>query len=354
MTPKTIVFFLPLLTSGGAERVTINILNQLDIDKYTIHLILGTLEGTGRHLLPSHIKVHNLNSPRTLFSVVKLRKKISQINPDIIFSSLNRAHIALNLSLFAKRNRPKVIMRIPSSPKLIAKYNEMGKGFKFLLNQALANADKIIVQTPEMLEEVNIYHKINKDKIKIFLNPIDTKDIDKKSQEPCTLLDKQKINVIASGRLQQEKGYDILIEAFKEVYTQNKRFRLFIIGEDVLGEQKKYEAQINELKLDGVVSFLGFQTNPYKFYQQSDLFVLSSRREGLPNTVLENLYLQKPIVATTCIPFMHTLIENGKNGLLVPVEDSQALANALLNFKTLDSKYQTITFNSQSVNEIFS
>ena len=353
MDKKKIVFFLPLMTSGGAERVTVNIINQLDRKTNEIHLILGTMQGDAVHLIPNDIEVHDLNSPRTLFSIFKLREKIKQLNPHILFSSLNRAHIAIGFALLGFSKKPKTIMRMPSSPKLIFKYNEMGYIFKVLLNFVLRRADRVVAQTPEMKEEIAYYHKVDTKNIKTLINPLDIKSIDINSNKPFSLFDKRYINIVASGRLTVEKGYDILLEAFAIVYKKNPNFRLYIIGANYGNEFKKYQQIINKHKIDNFVNFVGFTKNPYKFYKNSDLFVLSSRREGLPNAVLENLYLKKPVVATKCIPFMETIIENGKNGLLVDVENIEQLAEAILNFKKIDTDYKTIDFNAQSVKNIF-
>jgi len=338
MSKKKVLFYLPNLCGGGAERVSINILNQLNREKYEIHLLLGILEGEAVHLIPQDIEVHNLNSPRTIFSLFKLRKKIKEIKPYAIFSSLNRAHIALNFSLRGISNKPKTIMRVPSSPKLVFKYNEMDKMFKILLDISLKNATTIIAQTPEMKEEIFEYHSVNKDKIEILINPLDRKLIDESIEEPFDLFDKGHINVVASGRLSIEKGYDVLIESFSKVYQRNQTYRLYIIGADNGNQMDEYKVLIDKFSLQGIVTFLGFQQNPYKFYFHSDLFVLSSRREGLPNTILENLYLNKPVVGTRCIPFMEELIKDGENGFLVDVESVEQLADAILNFKELSDK----------------
>ena len=133
---KKIIFYLPNLSGGGAERVTINILNQLNHQKYEIHLVLGVLDGDAISILPKDIKVHSLDSARTIYSLLKLRKKIKEVKPYAIFSSLYRTHIALYFSTKGLKIRPKLVMRMPSSPKLVFKYNEMGKIFKFLFKGA--------------------------------------------------------------------------------------------------------------------------------------------------------------------------------------------------------------------------
>jgi len=335
---KKIIFYLPNLCGGGAERVTINILNQLNRQKYEIHLVLGVLDGDAISIIPKDIKVHSLDSTRTIYSLLKLRKKIKEVKPYAIFSSLYRTHIALYFSTKGLKIRPKLVMRMPSSPKLVFKYNEMGKIFKFLLDLSLKKSDLIVAQTPEMKKEINQYHSVNSSKIEVFINPINKRLIDKSSTDRVEIFDKDKINVLASGRLSVEKGYDILLKAFSKVVRQNNRYRLYIIGADSGGEMGRYQTIIDELSLENFVYFLGFQDNPYKYYKHCDLFVLSSRREGLPNTVLENLYLEKPIVATRCVPFLEKLIKNGENGFLVDVENIEQLAESILKFKYLVGK----------------
>lgn len=333
---KKIIFFLPLMSGGGAERVTINIIKTLDKHDYDIHLVLGTRKiGNSLHLIPKNITQHTLHTKKTLHSIFRLRQTIKEINPEIIYSSLNRSHIAIYLALIGFKNRPKTIMRIPSSPKLVDKYVQYNFLFRTFLNRALRDATSIIAQTPEMKEEASEYYQLDKNKIKVLLNPVDTNLIDKSLEKVKNPFNKEDINVVASGRLSREKGFDILIKAFQKVHLQNKRFKLYIIGADYDNQIENYRELIQSLNLVEVVHLLGFQTNPYRYYKYSNLFVLSSRWEGLPNAVLENIYLKKPIVATRCIPFMEALVKDGENGFLVDVENTEQLADAILRFKEL-------------------
>jgi len=89
------------------------------------------------------------------------------------------------------------------------------------------------------------------------------------------------------------------------------------------------------------VKFFGLVSYP-------DLFVLSSLWEGLPNAVLENIYLKKPIVATKCIPYMNKLIQNGENGFLVDLNSYKQFAEAILNYKKLSMKFQ----KSETLNDL--
>jgi glycosyltransferase involved in cell wall biosynthesis len=352
MDRKKILFFLPLMSGGGAERVTINIIKGLDNRYYETHLVLGTKKfGNSIHLIPKDIYQHDLNSDKSIYSIFKLRKIVKKLNPDFIYSSLNRSHIAINLALTFLKNRPKTIMRIPSSPKLVDKYVKHSRLFSLFLNYALKKSDIIIVQTPEMRDETNIYHHIQRSKIKVLINPLDI-DLIENSLEGENPFNSLYINVVASGRLSREKGFDILIKAFRGVYLKNNQFRLHIIGPDYNNQKREYEKLIEDLELVDVVHLLGFKKNPYIYYKHSDLFVLSSRWEGLPNAVLENIYLKKPIVATRCIPFMSQLIKDKRSGFLVDVESITQLTDAILRYRVLDSVGDEV-FKNSDINSFF-
>jgi len=221
------------------------------------------------------------------------------------------------------------------------------------VERAYANADVVIAQTPEMKKEIEYYHGISKNKVVFVLNPLDTDFIDEKIRDIKNPFDTSFINVVAAGRLSHQKGFDILIQSFKQVVDRDNNFRLYIIGNDVIGEKKSLIATAKFLNIDKHIFFLDHQTNPYIYYYYSDLYVLSSRWEGLPNTVLESLYLKKPVVSTKCIPFMNVLIKNKKNGILVDIEDPDGLANAILEYQAIDTEYTTIDFKHAFNSSIF-
>lgn len=347
-----IVFFLPNLNGGGAERVTINIIRQLDIEIFDIYLILVNKVGVYIDLIPEHITIIDLHASKTLFSIFKLRNIIKNIEPDILFSTLFRTHIAVDIALQGLTKRPVIVLRSPNSPKLVLKNKQLHPLYKYLLERAYRRADIVLAQTPEMKDEIVHYHRIDVDKIEVFLNPLDTDAIDEKIKDAVNPFDAECINVVAAGKLSKQKGFDMLLRSFKEVVNRDNRFFLHIIGEDY-GEKASLERIIQELHLEKNVEFLGFQDNPYRFFFFSDLYVLSSRWEGLPNTVLENLYLKKPVIATRCIPFMSELIDAGKNGLLVDVENPEQLAKAILNYKQITSEFSRTVGVRSDLNKFF-
>lgn len=340
------------LMSSGAERVTVNIMKQLDKEKFEIFLVMVSKEGTLLKEIPTYITIMDLNAKKTLFSILKFRKVVKEIQPDVIYSTMTHTTIAQYLALVGMRRKPLRVLRNDTSPKLLKQERSLNLLWEIFLKKAYQSADKILAQTPEMKEEVFKYYGTPNNKIDVFINPIEENEIQEKISNVTNPFDTNHINVVAAGRLTHAKAFDVLLEAFKTVVEKESRFKLYIIGRDD-GEEEKLKTLQKKLKLEKHLFFLGFQSNPYQYYHFSDLFVLSSRREGLPNAVLENLYLKKPIVATKCVPFLSALINDGENGFLTEVENSQALASKILEFNSLTKLGFGETYQATNSSEYF-
>ncbi|PHS36975.1 MAG: hypothetical protein COB07_11655 [Sulfurovum sp.] len=351
MKKTKILFFLAGLHGGGAQRVAMTILRKLDKKRFDITLVLVIKSGDYVDMIPKNINVIDLNLKKTIFSHFKIRKIIQELQPNIVFSTLFRTHNIIYLSLLGIKKKPLVVLRSQNSPKLVLENNQLGILAKFLLEKAYNNADMIVAQTPEMKSEIIKYHNIDGNKIEVFLNPIDTELIEKKINEIENPFDNNRINIVAAGRLTWQKGFDILVQSFKYIIDKDNNYFLHIIGNDD-GEKENIQQMIYDLSLENNIKLWGFQKNPYKFFYYADLFVLSSRWEGLPNAVLENLYLKKPVVVTKCIPFMEQLVKENKNGKLVDVEDPIQLAHAILDYKSIELNFSN-TFNDRDINDLF-
>jgi glycosyltransferase involved in cell wall biosynthesis len=131
--------------------------------------------------------------------------------------------------------------------------------------------------------------------------------------------------VMAAGRLEPEKGFDLLIRAVAELQTRYD-LRLVIIGEG--HDRPRLEGLIRDLNLGSRVTLAGWQSDVKPYYEAADVFALSSLREGLPNVLLEAMALETPCVATR-IAGIPRLIQSGENGLLIEAGDQAGLTNAL-------------------------
>jgi GalNAc-alpha-(1->4)-GalNAc-alpha-(1->3)-diNAcBac-PP-undecaprenol alpha-1,4-N-acetyl-D-galactosaminyltransferase len=127
--------------------------------------------------------------------------------------------------------------------------------------------------------------------------------------------------------LHPQKGFDLLLTSFRAVRDQGVAATLTVLGEGA--ERAALEAQARALGLAEAVRFVGFQEHPYPYFGYADLFVLSSRYEGMPNTLLEALACGCPVVAFDCPHGVREIVQPDVNGVLVPPEDVPALATAL-------------------------
>jgi glycosyltransferase involved in cell wall biosynthesis len=132
--------------------------------------------------------------------------------------------------------------------------------------------------------------------------------------------------LVAVGRLQQQKDYPMLLQAFAQV-RRSQPARLLILGEG--RERPMLEALIKELNLEDDVGLPGFVMNPYAYIARASLFVLSSRWEGLPTVLIEALCCGTPAVSTDCPSGPREILRKGKYGTLTPVGDAAAFAQAI-------------------------
>lgn len=330
---KKIVFLDQALNPGGAEKVMTTIIRSLDPEKFDIHLVIVSKLGELNHLVPQYVKIHELGIKHTRNALFSTRKLLKKLQPDVVYSTLSNTNILLILSSFGMSH--KTIVRYPNTPSREKNAGKL-KGWRYILMKfSYKRANMVIAQTEEMAFEINKFYNISKKRIKTITNPIDTKHIATSIEGEVSPFKNNKINVVASGALIPKKGFDILIRSFSKVLNSSGDFCLNIIGKDYYGTKEQLNKIISELKLEKNVIFWEFQENPYPFYKFCDLFVLSSRWEGLPNVILECQYFGKPVIATRCVPVIERLIDNGKNGFVVDVEDVDGLAEAILNFRQL-------------------
>ena len=192
----------------------------------------------------------------------------------------------------------------------------------------------VIAQTDEMREELIDKAHLNKNKVFAIQNPQDFKSIDVMAQEPSPYNDDSKKYFVASGRFAYAKGFDILVKAFALVVKRMANVELYIVGRNS-GPNEGYYAEIcnliKELEMEEKIHCVGHKNNPYVYVKNADCFVLSSRNEGLPNVLIEALYLGTPAAATKCIPAIARIVDEGKTGFLAESENVMALSEAMLN-----------------------
>lgn len=303
------------IAGGGAERFTVLLSNGLANKGYDIHLLTGALtdgeytidENVNRIVL--HKRLNFLSNIRDLYQY--LRKHHIDIciavgiYPNLVAAAANCFPLKTRIVL-CERNAPKEDHLSWKSKTLRALLYWRGDAFVF--------------QTPGARD---FYSKSIQRRSIIIPNPI------KEGLPRRSLVHKKRI--VAVGRLKPQKNYPLLLESFSEVCKNDTDYTLHIYGEDYLESALLLYAK--RLGIADRVFFEGFTLNVHECIKDSDIFVMSSDFEGMPNALMEAMAMGFPVISTDCPaggPRM--LIQNGVNGILVPVGDKRALTEAMMHF----------------------
>ncbi|MCK0159326.1 glycosyltransferase family 4 protein [Allomuricauda sp. F6463D] len=325
MNKPKIAFVIPTLGSGGAERVVSTLCNTL-VEFYSVHIIC-LIKTTPFYKIHSDVKicycidkknssVSTINAIKNNYKLIKKIKKIAALNEiDLLISFITSANV---LTIIAGKllNIPVIVSERNNPEK-----DYLPKMWRTLRNLLFPLAKLIVVQTEDIK---NFYEKkVDKNKVAIIPNPISSDFIISPSYEECSV---SKENIILNvGRLNPQKAQHILIKAFAN--SENLNWKLYIVGAGV--EQKKLEVLIENLKLKKKVFLLGKVKDIQKVYQKSKIFAFSSLFEGSPNALIEAMHFGLACVSTDCPTGPSDLINNGKNGFLINVNDTNALTEKL-------------------------
>ncbi|MCC9043603.1 glycosyltransferase [Myroides sp. M-43] len=353
MIRKKIVFILPSFKTGGVERVTLNIINSLDFHKYEVHLLI--LEKGNNTLLSSVsslASILEIGKPSLRKASFELYKALKQINPDVVFTSFNHISLFIGVLKMLYGFKFKTIVRLNSLPSNKLVSNKRDKIYDVFFSKVVKKSNVVISQSNEMTQEVAQYYNLDITKIETIRNPIDQNAIVRYSSEECDVLfDREYFNLVAIGSLSSVKGFDLLIEAIYNIKTKDVcDYRLYIIGENRETNEDyhaKLENLIRKLDLEKEVFLLGYQSNPYTFLKNADAFVLSSRKEGFPNVVLEALVLKKPCLVTDCVDLSDVVC--GDRGLVVKKDSVKELEKGIIAiryYKGSDSEFENYDFNT--------
>lgn len=334
------MFVVPTLEGGGAERVAADLLEAFSKTDVSLLLVLfNQKQGYG---VPDGLKVRYLNIgeyKNLVYTVIKffliifrLMKVIREEKPSNILSFLDYTNVVVLLANMLLLQKVKIAITVHIPPTLHLHTYEKGvtnRLLSMLMQLFYKKADKIITVSEFIRNDLIANFGIHQERVVTIYNPISFDEI---GERICEEVEhpwfKENIPVlISAGRLTKQKGFDYLLKAFAVVKEQTNA-RLVILGE---GEDEIVLKELSmKLGLDKDVDFLGFQKNPYKYMKRSALYVLSSLYEGHPMVLLEAMACGLPVVSTIYNPNTNEVIENGKDGLLVPIADYKALAEAII------------------------
>lgn len=351
---NNVCLFLPNLCIGGAERSAANIANGLDDQGYNVSIILIQEKGEYISKLNKGIKIINLNVNKISQSIIPLYKYIKKYNPKCIISFMDHCNVAAIISNKISKNKTKIIPTIHST------ISQRKKSFKLKIINNIQiylykYIEKIIVVSKEAGEDAKSVLRLSDNKIEVIYNPIITEDMLNNSKMNINhkwIGNEKYVNIIGVGRLTDEKGFEDLIKAFKIVRGKIDNSKLIILGEG--SYRKNLTNIVMKLGLNDHIDMPGF-VNPYPYMRIADLFVLSSKREGLPSALIESMALGTKVVSTNCKSGPKEILKEGKLGRIVNVGDIDELAAAIIetleNDKIIDYNNSLDDFKTKTVIE---
>jgi len=346
MNKKKLIIFMPSIEGGGVEKNLFIISNYLSTKLSNVSLI--TVNKNFNHFFKK-IKIVNPkysfwnNFGRRIKYVVCLIILIKTFLKDknyVVIAFQANLYCAVVCKLFGI----KIILRSNSSP------SGWSKNFfkKFLYKKFLKLADCIIVNSFDFQAE---FKKMFNVKSVCIYNPLNKKEIISKSKNklifPFFENKKKCLKIINVARFTDQKDHLTLLKAINLI-KDKINFKLLIIGRGV--NKKMMINYIKKNNLHQIVKIINFQNNPYKYMKKSDLFVLTSKFEGLPNVLLEAITLKIFVISSNCPTGPKEILDSGKGGILFNVGDYKKLSNHILFYvKNRDKFKNKINYSFKSL-----
>jgi len=310
-----IIFILPSLKAGGAERVLSFLAKNLDQNVFEIKTaVVGFKKDVVYNL--DNLDVTFFNQKRLLNCVYPLYKLIKNENPDIVFGSIRHVNILLGFYNLIFRN-VRFIVREASVMSAMLKFSNSKQQIpNFLLKFLYNHLDAIVCQSNDIKKDLINQLGIIESKLTTINNPITQIEHLSISKTKCSDL----INFITIGRLSEEKGHERILKGLAKV--KNYSYLYTIIGSGPL--ELKIKDLANELGILDKIKFIAHTSKVLDFLSNSDFFIQGSYVEGFPNAVLESCSVGTPVLAFNCPGGTKEIIEDGINGVLSVSEDDFA------------------------------
>jgi glycosyltransferase involved in cell wall biosynthesis len=323
--------FIPALFGGGAERSMLKLAGGLAGRGFQVDLVLARAEGSFLDEVPESVRLVDFKARRVLTSLPALIRYLRCKKPAAVLSVMHA-----NLVALWARRLAGVQTRIIVSERntLSSEVQHYATDLRMRLMPSLARyfypwADSIVAVSKGVADDLIRHERIPNGRVRVIYNPIITPELKEKAKAPLDhpwFKPGEPPVVLAVGRLTAQKDFSTLIQAFARV-RRARVVRLCILGE---GEERPaLESLVRQFGLQQDVSMPGFMANPYPYMALAQLFVLSSKWEGLPGALIEAMYCGIPLIATDCPSGPREILVDGNFGQLVPVGDECSLARAM-------------------------
>jgi glycosyltransferase involved in cell wall biosynthesis len=233
---KRLLFVIPAMTGGGAERVCLNILNYLDYTRYSVMLVCFNMEGVYLKKIPPDVLMVNLYKKNRydFFRMIRgLRHEIKQFRAEVVMSFMHYTNIVAALAVFPMLPKPGLIVCEHNYPPKYLPKVRFGFIKRVLMRFAYRKADQVVVISSPIQDYIVKSFNLPKSRVTLIPNPIPVAAIEKDAREPLKhplFNSKEEPWFVACGRLTEQKRFDRLLEAFAIVSGQI-RSRLINLGQ---------------------------------------------------------------------------------------------------------------------------
>ncbi len=345
-----IAIFLPSLEGGGAERVMALLASGFAARGYNVDLVLVAATGPYLALVDARVRIVELGSDSVIRSVGALTRYLRRYRPRAMLSALSHANV---VAIIANRLVGGAVRLVVSERLSLAAARRYHRGFKerairFLMRQSYCRADRVIVVATAMIDELEAQLGLARDRLECIYNPVVDDALAVAARQSCDhqwIAEAARVPVVLGcGRLSAQKDFGTLIEAFR-IVRDRRPVRLIILGE---GEDRAmHEKQTRESGVGEDIDLPGFVANPFAFMSRASVFVLSSIYEGMPGALIQAMACGTPVVSTDCPTGPDEILDNGRWGALVPMQDPIAMAAAIeqaLDSPPLDVRLRAAAF----------
>ncbi len=325
--PLKLCIVRPTLGQGGADRVTLTLLRELDRRRFRPELALMRAEGALVGELPADVPVHDLGGRRLWTAWLPLARLLRRRSPDVLLSTSSGANLIACLAHLVCR-RP---IRLVLSERNVL-YRDQGRlkrRLQALLKRWLyRRADCVTAVSRGVAEDLARRLRLRPARMRVVYNPVVTPELATlaAAEPPHPWLADTTPVVLGAGRLVPAKGFDHLLRAFAGLATEPPP-RLMILGEGP--ERPALERLATRLGIGDRVRLAGFDPNPFRYMSRCAVFVLASRFEGLPGVLIQAMACGAAVVSTDCPAGPAEIVHDGVDGFLVPVDDRPAMVATL-------------------------
>lgn len=320
------------LRGGGAERACLRLARGMVASGRQVELILVRGEGAYASEIPAGVKVTILDRPRVSRTIGALAAHFRRSRPKAVLSALTHTNLATIAAAHLSGAAPRIV--VSERNQMSAKARDARSAWQRAIYRvaplAYRMVDRVVAVSGGVAEDLSRFARLPDAKLHVIHNPVFDPDIEQMALAPAAhpwFEPSGPPIILAAGRLHRQKGFDTLLRAFA-IARAEMDCRLVILGEG--GERAALGEQAQHCGLGYDIDMPGFCENPFPLMARAGVFVLSSRWEGFPNALVEAMACGAPVVATDCPSGPREILEDGRLAPLVPVDDAEALARAML------------------------